>query len=178
MKKTCILILILSITTFSFSQRKSNPKIGKNETEIAAFIMGDYDLAYGGQLVYRLSVIKKLKLGAGILYGANYENGSSPGIYGYGAVFADALYFVGHRQKWSFGGQIGHGFYNRDLPPFSKIKAGIYYNISANYRAIISNKLLFTTSLFIGYRNFHFEGLQGTSTNNTGFSGLKLGVVF
>jgi hypothetical protein len=180
MKKTCILIFILSIATFAFSQKNHNPKIGKNETEITAFILGDHDLAYGAQLVYRLSLIKKLKLGAGFLYGANYENenGNNPSTHGYGALFADALFFVGSRQKWGFGSQIGHGFYNRELPPFNKIKAGIYYNISANYRAIVSKKMLFTTSLFIGYRNFHFEELSSASINNTGFSGLKVGVVF
>lgn len=178
MKKTCILIFILSITTFAFSQKNHNPKIGKKETEITSFIMADLDLAYGGQLVYRLYVIKKLKLGAGILYGANYEeNGFDPGTFGYGAVFADVLQSLGNRQKWSFGGQIGHGIYNHDYRTYNyKIKAGIYYSISANYRAIVSKKLLINNSLFIGYRNFHDS--RGYPENNTGLIGLKAGIVF
>lgn len=178
MQKIFVLLFSFSFTITAFTQKKLNAKIGKNETEIAFFILGDLDLAYGGQLVYRLSVINKLKIGAGILYGANYENGSDPATLGYGVLFADALYFVDHRQKWSFGGHLGHGFYNRDLPPFTKIKAGIYYTISANYRAIVSKKLLINTSLFFGYRNFHFEGQQGTPINNSALSGLKAGIVF
>jgi hypothetical protein len=178
MKKIYILLFSFSLAIAAFAQRKLNPKIGKNETEIASFIMGDDYLAYGGQLVYRLPVMKKLKLGAGILYGANYEEfGFDPGTYGYGAVFADALLFLGHRQKWSFGAQIGHGIYNHDYHSYDyKIKAGGYYSIAANYRAIVSNKLLFTTSLFIGYRNFH--DTSGYPENNTGLVGLKAGIVF
>src|SRR5688500_3197133 len=136
MLKICFLFLGLCFAIPAFAQRKLNPKIDNNETEIASFIMLDLDLAYGVQLVYRLFVIKKLKLGAGILYGANYE-----GIYfshhtlGYGAVFADALQFLGHRQKWGVGGQVGHGIYNYD-----EVKAGVYFSISWNYRAIVSKR--------------------------------------
>ena len=178
MKKIYILLFSFSLGIAAFAQRKLNPKIGKNETEIASFIMGDDYLAYGGQLVYRLAVTKKIKLGAGILYGANYEEGGfDPGTFGYGALFADALKFLGHRQKWSFGAQIGHGIYNHDLHNYDyKMKAGIYYSMSSNYRAIVSKKLLFTTSLFIGYRNFH--DTIGYPENNTVLVGLKAGIVF
>lgn len=177
MLKICILLFSFSCTIPAFAQRKSNPKIGKNETEITSFIMGDDYLTYGGQLVYRLSVIKRLKIGAGILYGANSNYLASAvdrNILGYGAVFADALQFLGQRQKLGVGGQIGHGIYNDS---YRKLKAGVYYSIFANYRAIVSKKVLITTSLFFGYRNFHFEGQQG-SINNSALSGLKLGIVF
>ena len=74
MKKIGILLFSLLFTATIFSQKKlPNPKIGKNETEISSFIMADDYLAFGGQLVYRLSVIKKLKIGGGVLYGANYS---------------------------------------------------------------------------------------------------------
>jgi len=104
------------------------------------------------------------------MYGATYDVTFD---HGYGAVFADAMQFLGRRKKWSFGGQIGHGFYNNDYG----LKAGIYYSISCNYRAIISKKLLFTTSYSVGYRNFHTEE-GGVWPENFGFMGLKFGVVF
>lgn len=173
MKKIYILLFSFSFTIPAFAQ-KPNPKIDKNETEITAFIMTDYDLAYGGQLVYRLSPSKKLKLGAGILYGANNPS-FDQGTFGYGAVFVDALYFLGPRQKWSFGGQIGHGIYNQDNGNY-KVKAGIYSDISANYRAIVSKKLLLTTALFIGYRNF--RDTRGYPINNSSLVGLRAGIVF
>ena len=173
MKKTCTLIINLLFVGVILAQEKlPNPKIGKNETEITSFIMTDYKLAYGGQFIYRLSVLRKLKTGAGILYGANYTSDAiGQSTHGYGAVFADILQFLGHRQKWSLGGQLGQGIYNDDY-----VKAGIYYSISGNYRAIVSKKLLFATSLFIGYRNFHNS--YGYSVYNTVLVGLKAGIVF
>ncbi len=167
MEKICILLFSFSFSMVAFAQKKTNSKIGKNETEITSFIMADDDLAYGVQLVYRFSVLKKLKTGAGIFYGANYNAHATGGdTHGYGAVFADVLQFLGQRQKWSIGGQIGHGFYNHDY-----IKAGIYYSISGNYRAIVSKKLLFTTSLFFGYRS-----IDGGNIYH--LVGLKAGLVF
>ena len=58
MRKICILLLGFCFTIPAFAQKKINPTIGKNETEISSFIMGDEDLAFGGQLVYRLCVKK------------------------------------------------------------------------------------------------------------------------
>lgn len=179
MKKIGILLFSLLFTATIFSQKKlPNPKIGKNETEISSFIMADDYLAFGGQLVYRLSVIKKLKIGGGVLYGANYKGYAyDHNLYGYGAVFADALQFLGHREKWSFGGQLGHGIYNPDHGYDTELKAGIYYSISCNYRAIVSKKILFTTSLLMGKRNFVYQS-GGPAPGNSGFIGLKFGVVF
>src|SRR5512141_1645649 len=101
MLKIGILLFSFSFTIATFAQRKLNTKVGKNETEKTYFIMSaGFDLAYGGQLVYRLSVLKKLKIGAGVLYGANYNvNAIDPNTFGYGAVFADAVHFLGLRQK-------------------------------------------------------------------------------
>ena len=179
MKKIFFLIFSFSLTITAFAQKKLNSRIRNNETEIVSFIMGDLDLAYGLQLVYRLHIVKNFKIGPGALYGANYEKnvfGSS--TFGYGAVFADALQLLGKRQKWGVGGQLGKGLYNRDIAT-DKIKAGIYYSVLLNYRATISKKLLFTTSLFIGHRNFHYEKTgYSTSTNNTARAGLKFGIIF
>ena len=141
--------------------------------------MGDDYLAVGGQFVYRLHVIKKLKIGAGFLYGANYKNSLyDHSFYGYGAVFADALQSLGQREKWSFSGQIGHGIYkaNHGYDDYADLRAGIYYSISCNYRAIVSKKMLFTTSLLVGKRNFVYQS-GGPAPGNSGFIGLKFGVV-
>jgi hypothetical protein len=176
MRKTCLLLFGISLTTLAFSQKKSNPKIGKNETDISSFIMADNDLVFGAQVAYRVSVTENLKIGAGILYGANYEGGEGR-PFGYGAVFADAMQFLGRRQKWSFGGQIGQGIYNHDYGYDIALKAGVYYSISCSYRAMVSKRVLFTTSLGMGKRNFHYkdiEYLQG----NPGFMGLRFGIVF
>ena len=176
MKQICTLLFYCSFAIVAFAQKKSNLIIDKNETEITSFIIGDLDLLYGGQMVYRLHVQKKIKLGAGILYGANYDNSYyQPGTFGYGAVFADVLQFLGNRQKWGFGGQLGHGIYNRDYSNY-KIKAGIYFTISANYRAIVSKKILINTSLFTGYRNFH--NTLGYRENNVVLLGIKAGIIF
>jgi hypothetical protein len=177
MKNIYISIFYLLFTVIAFSQEKSNPKINKNETEISSFIMADNSLAYGGEIVYRLSVIKNLKIGGGLLYGVNGVDPVNSDISGYGAVFADAIQFLGRRQKWGFGGQIGHGIYNRDYGSL-KQKAGIYYSISSNYRAIVSGKLLLNISLFLGYRNFHYKETQGLQPENSGFVGFRLGIVF
>ncbi len=177
MRKAKTLLLSILFTAIAFSQKKSsNPKIGKNETEISSFIMADDYLAFGVHLAYRLSVLKRLKIGAGILYGVQYQ-GNSYDPFGYGAVFADALQFLGHREKWSFGGQVGHGIYNPDHGYNTEVKAGIYYSISCNYRAIVSKKMLFTTSLLMGKRNFVYKS-GGPAPGNSGFIGLKFGVVF
>ncbi len=174
MQKFWILIFCLLFTGTAFSQKRPNPKIGKNETEVSAFILADDYPAFGGQFIYRLSVIKKLKIGAGILYGANHQEPYESDFYGYGAVFADALQMLGYREKWSFGGQIGHGIYNSKR---TGLKAGIYYSLSCNYRAIVSKKILFTTSLAMGKRNFVYES-GGPAPGNSGFIGLRFGVVF
>ena len=175
MRLTGVLLFSLLLSITAFSQKRSNPKIGKNETEISSFIFADYDLAFGVHLAYRLSVSKKLKIGGGILYGANYEGGVDP--YGYGAVFADAMQFLGNRQKWSFGGQVGHGIYNHEYYDDIKLKAGIYWSISCNYRAIVSKKMLFTTSLLMGKRNFYYKN-NGRIPDDPAFLGLKFGIVF
>lgn len=179
MKRIGILIFILTITIFSYSQKKTNIKIGKTETEVALFVIGELDPTIGVQLVYRLPLLKNMKIGGGVLYGANIEGAyGRHETLGYGAVFADALQLFGKRQKWGVGGQIGKGIYNHDIG-FDKIKAGIYYTVLFSCRAIVSKKLLLTTSLFIGHRNFHYSNTgYSTSLNYTAFTGLKLGFVF
>lgn len=172
-QKAWLLLFSLLLIVTAFSQKRSNPKIGKNEMEITSFILGDNYLAFGAEVVYRLPATNSLKVGAGALYGANYVDGFENDLHGYGAFFADVMQFLGRRQKWSFGGQLGHGFYNDDY----NLKAGIYYSISCNYRAIISKKMLFTTSLSLGYRNFHY-GEANYLPGNISFTGLKFGVVF
>ncbi|HEV8506416.1 MAG TPA: hypothetical protein VGQ53_13485 [Chitinophagaceae bacterium] len=172
-RKTGLLILGISFTALAFPQKNSNPKIGKNETEVSSFIMNDNDVAFGAEVVYRFSVTKNLKIGGGVLYGVNYEGGHGK-PFGYGVVFADAMQFLGQRQKWSFGGQIGQGIYNHDYGYDLKLKAGVYYSISCNYRAMVSKRVLFSTSLLMGKRNFHPDYWPG----NSGFLGLRFGIVF
>ncbi len=179
MQKICILFFSLLFTGTAFAQKKFNPKIGKNETEITSFILTDDYLAFGGQFVYRLSWKTKTKIGAGALYASNYDDIDFINVSAYGAAFADIMQFIGYRQKWSFGGQIGPGFYKGNFYYANKLKAGIYYSISCNYRAIVSKRLLFTISLFIGYRNFHYKsGTASFSESNPGLGGLRVGIVF
>jgi hypothetical protein len=179
MKKSCILILNLLFAGVIVAQEKlPNPKIGKNETEVSAFIFEDESLVFGGEFVYRLSVKKKWKAGAGVLYGADYAVLALPSIHdidGYGAAFADIMLFSGHREKWCFGSQIGYGIYNDDKRTSysNKTLGGIYYSVSANYRAILSKKLLLTNSLFIGRRTYYSFG-----ANLAFLVGFKAGIVF
>ena len=63
-QKICILLFSLLFSATIFSQKRSNPKIGKDETEVSSFILADDYLAFGGQFVYRLYVTKKLKTAA------------------------------------------------------------------------------------------------------------------
>lgn len=173
------LVLILFFSTSSSAQKEINPKIDKSETEVALLIFGDFHPTVGVQLAHRFSVIKKLKIGSGILYGANIEGAyDSHQTLGYGAVFADALQLLGKRQRWGLGGQIGKGIYNRDIG-FDKIKGGIYYSFIGSYRSIVSKKLLLTTSLFIGHRNFHYDRTgYSTSSHHNALAGLKFGIIF
>lgn len=177
MKKICILLLgFLSFCFTAFSQKKSNPKIGTNEVELASFILSDDRIALGGQVVYRFALKTKTKIGAGGLCAADYEDIDFINASAYGAAFVDIMQFIGSRQKWSFSGQIGHGFSNRKIFG-SRLKAGIYSSASANFRSIISKKLLLGVSLLIGYRNFHYAN-QYYPYANTPMLGLKVGIVF
>lgn len=175
--KICILLFVIAGSIPVFSQKKANIKIENNETEVTAFVMGEGDLTYGIQFVYRLSLLKQFKAGAGILYGADNEN-TYASIYGYGAIFADVLQFLGAREKWAVGGQVGKGIYNRDIG-IDKIQGGVYYSISGNYRAIVSKRLLLTTSIFFGHRNFHYKKTgYSTGIYHIVLTGLKVGIVF
>jgi hypothetical protein len=173
-----LLFFILFFVASSFAQKKLNPKIDKSETEVALFIIGEFAPTIGIQGAYRLPVIKKTKIGAGILYGANIEGGyGDREAFGYGAVFADVLQLLGKRQKWGIEGQIGKGIYNRDVG-IDKIKGGIYYSVLFSYRAILTKKLI-AISLFIGHRSFHYDKSgYSTSSDYPVLTGLKLGIVF
>jgi len=56
MRRTCSLLFILLSSVIAFSQKRSNPKVGKNETEASSFILADDYLAFGGQFVYRFAI--------------------------------------------------------------------------------------------------------------------------
>ena len=176
MKKICTLIINLLFVGIILAQEKlPNPKIGKNEMEASTFIFGDESLVFGGEFVYRLSVKKKWKVGAGILYGADYAvlaPANTKDVDGYGAAFTDIMLFSGRREKWCFGSQIGYGIYHDDKSTSysNKTLGGIYYSVSANYRSILSKKLLLTNSLFIGRRALYsYLGI---------LVGFKTGIVF
>lgn len=176
-----ILFFIFSFAITAFTQKKANPKIGKKEVEINSFFLDDNHLAIGAEVIYRFVTKKKVKFGAGCLYAPGFNFHTAAGDQsGYGAALTDVLFFIGQREKWSIGSQLGYGFYKQKYTPSIKIKGGIYYAISTNYRAIISKKLLLTISIYFGKRTFHYEdGTQydyGIAT--VAPIGIKLGVVF
>lgn len=167
MEKICTLIAILLFTVSAMSQ-KPNPKIGKNEFEISLFYFREHSADYslqnfvGTQIVYRWSWKRYTKIGVGGLAGIqdydplDYEADVVP----YGALFGDITQFIGKRQKWSFGGQIGHGIFKREQKfenanskVVNKRSAGMYYSISFNYRSIISKKILMVVSPVYTFRN-------------------------
>jgi len=167
MRRTCSLLFILLSSVIAFSQKRSNPKVGKTKPKQVLSYWRTITCIRRA-ICLQVCYIKKLKIGAGVLYGANYVDSYDPEFYGYGAVFADALQFLGHREKWSFGAQVGHGIYNHELGYDVKLQAAMYWSISCNYRAIPwlwANENFSMTSTHI---------YQATWV----FLGLKFGVVF
>jgi hypothetical protein len=82
MQKIVTLIAGLFSALSVFSQKKlPNPTIGKNEIEISSFMLTDNKLAFGGEFIYRLSLKGKLKIGAGGLYGPDFQNDFLQNIY-------------------------------------------------------------------------------------------------
>lgn len=207
MQRSYFLIISLFFTATAFSQKKSNPKIDKREIEIALLNFWDNRRgvfspgrdASGCQFVYRLSWKKDIKMGAGVLIAADYSNGPHhydfEKVIAYGAAFADITWFIGKRQKWSVGGQAGHGIYKREYKTddliekgFNKWIGGMYYTLSVNYRAIVSKRFLVLVSAFNGFRNFReisvWETYSPPSIDRYKFIeyhsgvGLKLGIIF
>jgi hypothetical protein len=207
MRKLFILVVSQFLASIIFSQEKlSNPKIGKNETEISLVYLLDSYKAYfpasrqalGGEVIYRWSLKKYTKVGAGFLIAADFPNngeGLRPDVIPYGAMFADLMQFLGSRQKWSMGGQIGYSIYNREsshddstVKYTNRFTGGMYYSISLNYRAIISKKVFLNLSSSLVLRNFQsttieeFHSPPSVQENkevqsHTGF-GFKAGIVF
>jgi hypothetical protein len=207
MRKLFLLIVSHSLAAIIFSQDKlPNPKIGKNETEISLVYLLDSYKSYptksrqalGGSVVYRWSLKKYTKAGAGFLIAAdfpNYGKGLQPDVIPYGAMFADIMQFLGRRQKWSMNGQIGYSIYNREagfddstLKYTDRITGGMYYSISLNCRMIIAKKILLNLSTSLVLRNFQnttieeFHSPPSVQENkevqsHTGF-GFKAGIVF
>jgi len=200
MKKIPVLIFCLVIFANLGAQKKPNPKIGKKEIETTLIYLKDNRMfsvsngsAFGGEAVYRLSWKKHTKVGAGALLTADYNRYRD--VFAYAAVFADITQFIGRRQKWSVGGQFGHGIYrdkqegeNAVSKGFSKTTAGFYYSLSINYRTIVSKKFLLTISPFWFQRNFRYRVVEeyfsppridrwGYIEQRQGL-GLKLGIVF
>ena len=200
LQKTYVLLFSLLFTATIFSQKKSNPKIGKNETEINLFNSWDKESYYsrrkqvGCEAIYRISWKKSIKLGGGILLAADQpEYGGNSKFYG--TLFADIKQFIDKRQLLSIDGRIGHGLYKEkygfgdSTSKFStKITAGMYYSIGPAYRIIVSKKVLITTSLFVFFRNFrgtfaeeHYSPSSANSTKEIRrYSGMgfRFGIVF
>lgn len=203
MEKICIFIAVLLFTITAMSQ-KPNPKIGKNEFEISLSYFREHSADYsfqnlaGAQMVYRWSWKKSTKVGAGGMVAVqDYDPLSESDFVPYGALFGDITQFIGKRQKWSFGGQIGHGIFKREqkyentyynYKGVNKHTAGMYYSISFNYRSIISKKILMVVSPVYTFRNFRLKATEErfsppsvneytSITKYSGF-GLRLGVVF
>jgi len=200
LQKIFVLLFSLLFTATIFSQKKSNPKIGKNETEINLFNSWDKESYYsrrkqvGCEAIYRISWKKSIKLGGGILLAADQpEYGGNSKFYG--TLFADIKQFIDKRQLLSIDGRIGHGLYKEkygfgdSTSKFStKITAGMYYSIGPAYRIIVSKKVLITTSLFVFFRNFrgtfaeeHYSPSSANSTKEIRrYSGMgfRFGIVF
>jgi len=200
LQKIFVLLFSLLFTATIFSQKKSNPKIGKNETEINLFNSWDKGSYYsrrqqvGCEAIYRISWKKSTKLGGGILLAADQpEYGGNSKFYG--TLFADIKQFIDKRQLLSIDGRIGHGLYKEkygfgdSTSKFStKITAGMYYSIGPAYRIIVSKKVLITTSLFVFFRNFrgtfaeeHYSPSSANSTKEIRrYSGMgfRFGIVF
>lgn len=208
MKKICFIIAVLLFTLTAISQ-KPNPVIGKKEFEISLCFFGERTEAYpsyiggkrdlfGAQIVHRWAWKKYTKIGVGGLAGAdNYDPIRESDFVPYGALFGDIAQFMGKRQKWSVGGQIGHGIFKREeefnvavanYKVVNKYTAGMYYSISFGYRSIISKKILMVISPVYTFRNFRRESTKELysppsvdeykSTYKYSGLGLKLGVVF
>jgi len=207
MRKLFLLVVSHSLTAITFSQGKMpNPKIGKNETEVSVvYLLDSYknyatrsSQALGGEVVYRWSLKKYTKAGAGFLIAADFPNNGQAlhaEVIPYGAMFADFMQFLGSRQKWSMSGQIGYSIYNREsgyddstLKYTDRLTGGMYYSISLNYRMIIAKKVLLNLSSSLVLRNFQntmteeFHSPPSIEENkevqsHTGF-GFKAGIVF
>ena len=200
LQKIFVLLFSLLFTATIFSQKKSNPKIGKNETEINLFNSWDKESYYsrrkqvGCEAIYRISWKESIKLGGGILLAADQpEYGGNSKFYG--TLFADIKQFIDKRQLLSIDGRIGHGLYKEKyelddsiLKGSRKRTAGMYYSIGPAYRIIVSKKVLITTSLFVFFRNFrgtfaeeHYSPSSANSTKEIRrYSGMgfRFGIVF
>lgn len=190
MRKISILLFIFSFTIPAASQQKLNPVIGKNEFEISLSLFNDA----GIQIVHRWSWKERTKIGVGGLVEI-YDAEFGTDVQIEGALFGDINQFIGKRQKWSVGAQIGHGIFNRELKNedanyklVTKHTAGMYYSISVSYRAIITKKLLIVISPGYNFRNYRMKvteeiysppsNWEYKSTNGYGELGIKLGIVF
>ena len=176
MKRLYLLAFTLCFAITAIAQKKLNPKIGKNETEISLFYSEDYRRpdfysdgirSMGGEVIYRKSWRKSTKIGGGLMLARNENSYFRLEGHFYGAAFADIAQFlpIGKRQKWSISGQIGHGIYKEEhkfndstTKGFIKLTAGMYYSISGSYRMIISKRVLLVISVFSEFKNFRWIG--------------------
>ena len=204
MRRICILLFIFSFTIIAFAQQKVNPTIGKKEFEISLFYFNEYggiaidkgNHVTGTQIVHRWSWKNHTKIGIGGLAAVqSYDPALESDVAVYGALFGDIIQFIGKRQKWSVGGQIGHGIFKRErefeisnYKSVNRYTAGMYYSISFGYRSSISKKTLIIISPIYTFRNFRRK-LTGETYSPPSFSeyteivkysslGLKLGIVF
>jgi len=184
--------------------QKPNPTIGKKEFEISLSYFREHSADYsfqnlaGAQIVYRWSWKKSTKVGAGGLVAVqDYDPLHESDFVPYGALFGDITQFIGKHQKWSFGGQIGHGIFKREqkyentyynYKGVNKHTAGMYYSISFNYRSIISKKILMVVSAAYTLRNFRQKVTKEiysppsvdeyTSTDKYSGPGIRVGIIF
>ena len=206
MQKTYSLLVSLLFFVVAFAQKRPNPKIGKNETEISIYSFQDsrgadaYSQgrdALGAQCVYRLTCKKYTKIGAGILAAADYSSyyKFERDVFPYAALFANVTQFMGSRQKWSMDGQVGHGIYKREyrhedaiFSGFNKYSGGMYYSLVICYRVIVSKKIIITIAESYSIRNFQRRSVYEYYTlgyvqrdQETEFHdglGLRMGIVF
>jgi len=192
-RKIFILLFIFSFATSAISQKKLNPVIGKNEFEASLSYFNNAGL----QIVHRWSWKKHTKIGVGIgveglakipdQFGSDAEIG--------GLLFGEINQFIGKRQKWGVGAQIGHGIFKREskiedtnYKLVDKDTGGMYYSFSVSYRSIITKKLLIVISPSYNFRNYRNKVTQEIysppynweykATNSYQELGIKVGIIF
>ena len=137
MKRLYLLAFTLCFAITAIAQKKLNPKIGKNETEISLFYSEDYRRPdfisdrirlRGGEVIYRISWRKSTKIGGGLMLARNENSYFRVRRTFYGAAFADVAQFlpIGKRQKWNIGGEIGHGVYKEEHKFDDSTVKGLY----------------------------------------------------
>jgi hypothetical protein len=195
------LCAVILTTSNVYSQKVlPNTLVGKKELAISGSFTGsNYSEIALPELTYRWPVSKKMKIGGGAkLFWGGLNTPDYTHFNIYPALFADAVRFIGSRQKWSVNLQFGYEFY-KDRPADyhgydptgayivtnNFLKAGFYSNIGIYHRAILSSRVQFVSGAFLSTQHttltYLFTNSMGITSNthrqmNLG-GGIKIGLV-